>query len=132
MYRRKLRTRQMAALCAVLFAAGVLQWTLQHTIRKDRSAVLPTLASLVLYWQTGRYGQLPDAVQIDAAPPAVQAPDELETDPAPEAQEPETQEPETSASETPDAPAQAETGAAALQFSAQEADAIRIAGACSY
>ena len=109
MYRRKLRTRQMAALCAVLFAAGVLQWTLQHTIRKDRSAVLPTLASLVLYWQTGRYGQLPDAAQIDAAPPAVQAPDELETDPAPEAQEPETQEP-----------------------SAQEADAIRIAGACSY
>lgn len=132
MYRRKLRARQMAALCAVLFAAGALQWTMQHTIRKDQSAVLPTLASLVLYWQTGRYGQLPDSAQIDAAPPTVQAPDEPETDPAPEAQEPETQEPETSTPETPDEPIQAETGAAALQFSAQEADAIRIAGACSY
>ena len=80
MYRRKLRARQMAALCAVLFAAGALQWTLQHTIQKDGSAFLPTLTSLVLYWQTGRYGQLPDAAQEETALPAVQAPDEPETD----------------------------------------------------
>lgn len=127
MYRRKLRARQMAALCAVLFAAGALQWTLQHTIRKDGSAFLPTLTSLVLYWQTGRYGQLPDAAQEETALPAVQAPDEPETDPAPE-----TQENTAPAPETPDEPTQVETGAAALQFSAQEADEIRIAGACSY
>ena len=127
MYRRKLRARQMAALCAVLFAAGALQWTLQHTIQKDGSAFLPTLTSLVLYWQTGRYGQLPDAAQEETALPAVQAPDEPETDPAPEAQENTAPAPET-----PDEPTQVENGAAALQFSAQEADEIRIAGACSY
>ena len=69
----------------------------------------------------------PSAAPEAAALPAVQAPDEPETDPAPEAQEN-----TAPATETPDEPTQVETGAAALQFSAQEADEIRIAGACSY
>lgn len=120
MYQRKTHMRRMGILCAVILTAGVLQWGMQHVKGVwQQNGFLPLLASMTLYWQTGLLGDLPSSsVQYDSEMTMTQ-PDAGQSERQTDSAEAETTA-QTSATLMP------------LQFSAQEAENIHIAGACTY
>lgn len=134
MYRRKTRMRQAAILCVILLAAGLLQWLLQDISQMIQNLSVTQLASWALYCQTGVHVQ-PEAEKAQDAPAAE------ETDAAGEASQPTetaiqiSQTPVTQSStdtETQNEPATEADVVEPLTFSAQEADAISVVGACTY